>query len=93
MKKVLRPVALPPITSNQNINSISNITAVIFRNGGNATVNLWNGAYTLDSKETLSFNVTEDSGALILEDIPVSFNTGTGAVKLLQIIIIKPDNC
>jgi len=93
MIKILRPVALAPITQAGEVPAILDASAVIFRNAGSATVNLWNGAYTLDSKETVSFNVCEEQSALVLQNIPVSFDSATGEVYKLQIIVIKSENC
>jgi hypothetical protein len=80
--------ALAPITKDQNIN-IENIAAVILRNAGDATVNIWYGAYTLDSKETVSLNITEEFSGLDLFDVPITFDTTTGSVKKLQILVMK----
>lgn len=93
IKRTLRPVPLAPVTEPGKISPINGAAAVIFRNDGSATVNLWGGAYTLDSKETLSLNVTEDFGTLDLNDISITFDTTTGAVQRLQIVVLKPANC
>lgn len=69
---------------------LKDVVAVIFRNAGDATVNLWGGMYTLDSKETLSLNVTEDWASIDLLNIPISFDTSTGAVQKLQWVVMKP---
>ena len=68
---------------------IKNLAAIVLRNAGDATVNLWNGLYTLDSKETLSLNVTEDFSLLDMLNVPVTFDTSTGSVKKLQILVMK----
>lgn len=93
MRKIL-PSPLPPVSTTSNID-LKDIVAVILRNAGTATVNLWNGLYTLDSKETLSLNVTEDNGYIDLLNIPVAFDTSTGSVQKLQILVLKmsPNNC
>jgi len=93
IKQILRPVALAPISNNGKITPITDAVAIIFRNAGDATVNLWGGAYTLDSKETLSLNVTEEEGIIQAVEIPVNFDTTTGSVKRLQILIMKAHNC
>jgi hypothetical protein len=93
VKRKLRPVSLAPITQPGKITPITGAAAIIFRNAGSATVNLWGGSYTLDSKETLSLNVTEDFGTLDATEIPISFDTGTGPVQRLQILILVPSNC
>lgn len=95
VQQTLRAVPLAPVTADGTIPPINDVAAVIFRNAGTATVNLWGGAYTLDSKETLSLNVTEVGGQLNLYDIPITFDTGSGPLQRLQIIVLKasPNNC
>jgi hypothetical protein len=85
-KTIIVPVA--PIYADGALD-ISELSGIIFRNAGTATVNLFNGLYTLDPKETLSLNVTEKGGFFNLDSIPVTFDTGTGSAKLLQIIAMK----
>lgn len=92
MKIRLLPVPQVPLTVDGNIN-FANVSGVILRNAGTATVNLWNGLYTLDSKETLAVNVTEDNADMDLKNIPVTFDTGTGVVQMLQIILLKSNEC
>lgn len=84
----LLPSALTPMVVDGDID-IQEIAAVILRNAGTATVNIWNGSYTLDSKETLALNVTEEFSALDLNNIPISFDTSTGVIQKLQIIVLK----
>jgi len=85
------PVSYPPVTQPGTID-LKDIVAIQFRNGGTATVLLWNDRYRLDSKETLSLNVTED-GIAILDltnpPIDVSFDTGSGAVQRLEYIVLR----
>lgn len=81
------------MTANGNLPSITDADAVILRNGGTATINLFYGAYTLAPGETISFNVTLDDATMNLEDIQVKFDTATGSVQLLQIITIKSSPC
>jgi len=88
----LYPSALTPIVQNQNLDLNNEVVAIILRNAGTATVSLWSGSYTLDSKETLSLNVTEAGGEIIISNIPVMFDTSTGAVKKLQIITLTVQN-
>ena len=90
MRKIV-PSALSPIVKNGDVD-IQNIVAVILRNAGTATVSLWNGLYTLDSKETLSLNVTEDNGVIDLFNLHVSFDTSTGAIKRLEVVVLKTSN-
>jgi hypothetical protein len=92
IRKILFPSALAPMTKDGFIDQ-PNVDAVILRNAGDATVNLWGGAYTLDCKETLSINVTEFIASLQLQSIPVTFDTTTGSVKKLQIILLKAVAC
>jgi hypothetical protein len=87
MTKKLTASAIAPMTNDGTIDQAP-VGAVMLRNAGTATVNLWNGLYTLDPKETLSLNVTEDDADLTIQ-IPVTFDTATGSVKNLQIILIK----
>lgn len=94
LKKLkLRPVFYAPLTADGDLPDMRNVAAIILRNAGTATVNLKNGQYTLDSKETLSLNVTEDSAGLEIQDVGVTFDTSSGAVKKLQIIALKAVNC
>lgn len=86
--KNLRPVFVPSLTNDGPIN-IKDVQAIIFRNAGTATVSFQGGLYTLDSKETLSLNVTEDFHKMQLQDIMVSFDTSTGGVRKLEMIILK----
>lgn len=88
----MRPVAQTPKVADGDI-TFENVAAIVLKNAGTATVNLWNGMYTLDSKETISFNVTEDSAIMDIINIPVTFDTSTGAVKLLQIVLLKSSYC
>ena len=88
-----RPVALPPITEDGSIDQ-HNISAIQVRNAGTAVVLLFNGLYTLDPKETLAINSTEENAALEIENIPVTFDTSTGSIKRLEIIVLRtPVNC
>lgn len=89
----LNPVFRSPVTTDGPLLEINDASAVIFRNAGTATVQFNNGAYTLDSKETLSLNVTEENSAIDVLNFTVSFDTSTGAVKKLQILIIKAASC
>lgn len=88
----LIPTPVVPMAADGDID-IKSAAAVVLRNAGTATVNLWGGMYTLDSKETLSLNVTEFGGYLDLLNIPVTFDTSTGAVKKLQIVLLKASRC
>lgn len=88
-----RPYTTALVTANGVIQALEDVDAVILRNAGTATVNLWNGGYTLDPKETVSFNVTQDDTTLDFVNVPVTFDTSTGAVKSLQIIYIKSSPC
>lgn len=92
IKKILFPSALAPMVKVGDID-LPNVDAIVLRNAGTATVNLWNGAYTLDSKETLSFNMTELDALLQIQNIPVSFDTSTGTIQKLQIVILKSISC
>lgn len=82
------PSALSIMSADSDID-LYDIAGIILRNAGTATVNLWHGLYTLDSKETLSLNVTEFNAFMNLQNVPVSFDTTTGDVKKLQIVILK----
>lgn len=84
----LLPSGLPPIVVDGDID-IKGLSAIILRNAGTATVNLWNGLYTLDSKETISFNVVEEHTVLDILNVPVKFDTSSGPIKKLQIIVLK----
>jgi hypothetical protein len=90
---IQRPSTEPSVLANGVIPTIRDADAIILRNGGTATVNLWYGLYTLAPGETISFNVTVVHSKLELVDVPVNFDTSTGSVKLLQIITIKSANC
>lgn len=94
IKLRLLPSALPMLQDNGDID-IQGISAIVLRNAGTATVELFHGLYTLDPKETLSVNVTELFAVLDLHNISVTFDTGTGSVKKLQILVLKrlPTSC
>ncbi len=93
VKYILRPWAESPITQNRVIPPIYDIDAIILRNAGTATVNLWNGAYTLAPGETVSFNVTTLESTIDFADCNVSFDTSTGANQKLQILTLKSSPC
>ena len=93
IKYIQRPFPEPSVTTNGNIPSINDVDAIILRNGGTATVELFYGLYTLAPGETISFNVTLDDATMDLVDVPVKFNTSTGVLQLLQIISIKSSPC
>lgn len=89
---------MAPITADGTLPDLRGLKAILFRNAGTATVNFNSGAYTLDSKETVSFNVTEDDRftEMWFEGLQITFDTSTGSVKKLQIIVIKAEvrtNC
>ena len=88
-----RVFAAAPVVANGVIQPLLDVDAIILRNAGTATVNLWNGAYTLDSKETISFNVTQDDATLDFTKVPVTFDTSTGAEQKLQIVYIMSSPC
>lgn len=94
MSVKLIPTALSPMEQDGYIDQ-KDVAAIILRNAGTATVNLFLGAYTLDSKETLSINVTEMEGLIDLSSIPVVFDTSSGLAKKLQILILRinPNAC
>lgn len=91
MRKKVRPVFIAPVTATGKIPDLVDIVAISFRNAGDSTVNLDGGKWTLDSKETLSLNVTEDYGSMDIIGINVTF-TG-GSTNLLQIVILKESPC
>lgn len=88
----LRPSGWPIITTAQEL-TIDNVVAIVFRNAGTATVTLWGGMYTLDSKETLSLNVTESGGVMDIEGLSITFDTSTGGDKRLQIVTVRKQIC
>lgn len=92
-KKIkLKPVFLAPVIANGKLPEFGKVAAISFRNGGDSTVNLAGGRWTLDSKETLSINVTEDDdAALEVQDISVTF--AGGSTNLLQILVLMDANC
>lgn len=92
-RTVLRPTPLAPVTLDGKVPDQRGVAAIIFRNAGTATVELWKGLYTLDAKETLSLNVTEPNAVMDITDMEVYFDTTTGAVKKLQIVVLRPANC
>lgn len=84
-------IPYPPITAAGQID-LEGIVAIILRNAGTATVLLWNGMYQLDSKETVSINVTEDGDAVLnLSNPPiqVAFDTGSGVVQRLEYFVLR----
>lgn len=82
----------PMRTSNGDM-TIKDVVAIVLRNAGTATVNLWDGLYTLDPKETVSLNVTETGLELELLSVPVKFDTSTGSVQKLQVLALKKIAC
>lgn len=90
-KQKVRPNFLAPITQNGKLPDLNDIAAICLRNAGDSTVELNNGAWTLDSKETISLNVTEDMAGMDWWDITVSFTGGT--TNKLQIVILKMADC
>lgn len=93
-RSTIVPVAYPPITEAGQID-LKDIVAIQLRNAGTATVLLFSGAagmYTLDSKETLSINVTEDGIAtlnLSNPPIQVKFDTGSGVIQRLEYFVLR----
>lgn len=91
-KRKLRPVFVAPVTTNGKLPEFKGVAAISLRNGGDSTVSLANGRWTLDSKETLSLNVTEDDDATMeIQDINVTFSGGS--TDLLQILVIIEHDC
>lgn len=97
-RSIILPVSYPPITEDGFID-VNDIVAIQLRNAGTATVLLFNGRYTLDTKETLSVNVTEDGNATVdlsNPPLPVQFDTGTGVEKRLEYFVLRrrfPNQC
>lgn len=92
MKLTVVPNGVAPIVADGNI-QFTNIVAISLRNAGTATVNLWNGSWTLAPKETVSFNVLENGVVIDTGSIPVTFDTSTGTEKKLQIITVPVKTC
>lgn len=91
MIKRLKPVFLAPVIKNGKIPDLKGVAAISLRNAGDSTVSLDNGSWTLDSKETLSLNVTEDGATMDILDITVTFSGGS--TNSLQIIILREADC
>lgn len=87
-KQTLQPVALAPMTANGYMQDLDGVAAIILRNNGSNVVNLWQGKYSLQQYETVSFNVTE-AGLADMEfyQVPVQF-VGAGTSQL-QIVLLK----
>lgn len=83
----------PSVFAKGVIPTIRNADAIILRNAGTATINLWYGLYTLAPGETVSFNATVIDCKVELVDCMVTFDTATGSIQLLQIVTIKSANC
>lgn len=84
-------VPYPPLTADGQID-VKDIVAIQLRNDGTATVRLFNNMYTLDSKETLSLNITEDGVATLDISNPpllVQFDTSSGPVKRLEYFVLR----
>lgn len=94
MKKkiVLLAGFLPPIESNTVFDE-RNLQAITFRNAGTATVSLGNGFYTLDPKETISFSAVDNNDELVFNQWSIKFDTTTGPVKLLQMTVLRAQEC
>lgn len=93
MKIIQRAAPEPSVTANGPIPTIREADAIILRNAGTATINLWYGLYTLAPGETVSFNATVQDCKVELVDCNVGFDTATGSIKLLQIVTIKSTIC
>lgn len=93
-RSIIAPVAYPPLVEAGQID-LKDIVAIQLRNAGTATVLLFaggEGMYTLDSKETISMNVTEDGIATLdLSNPPlqVKFDTGSGVVQRLEYFVLR----
>ena len=89
-KLKLRPTFIGPITQSGALKDLLDISAIIFRNAGDNTVQINNGRWTLDSKETLAVNVTEDFGTMDVAGWQINFiQDGPTLTNSLQIIILK----
>lgn len=90
-KSVIQAIPFPPITAADNID-IKDIVAIQLRNAGTSNVVLWMGAYTLEPKDTLSINVTEEGWAtldLSAPILPVQFDTTPGPVNKLEYFVLR----
>jgi hypothetical protein len=86
----IRPTFIGPMTQSGALQDLMNISGIIFRNAGDNTVQINNGRYTLDSKETLSLNVTEDFATMDVVSWNINFDAdGPTNTSKLQIIILK----
>jgi hypothetical protein len=90
---VQRVAAEASVMANGVITTIRDADAIILRNAGTATVNLFYGLYTLAPGETVSFNATVKDCKIELVDVPVKFDTSTGSDQNLQILTIKSSDC
>lgn len=90
-KQKVRPIFLAPMTKSGKLPDLRGIAAICLRNAGDSTISLENGAWTLDTKETLSLNVTEDCASMNVFDITVTFSGGS--TNKLQIVILKESDC
>lgn len=92
--KKLVPWAIPTVTEPGFINQ-TGLFAVIMKNAGTSTVELFNGLYTLDPKETISLNSVQSGYQVDLNRIDVKFDTTAGSDNKLQILaLVAPDsNC
>lgn len=85
---------LPPLLDDGTIDQ-SNLQSITLRNAGTATVTLGNGMYTLDPKETVSISAVDNSDTLVVSQLEVRFDTGTGPFKRLEILVLRTqkNNC
>lgn len=91
MKLTLRPQFLAPVVADGKLPDLTGIAAIGLRNAGDSTVNIANGRWTLDSKETLFLNVTEDYAGMDIQDVQITFTGGT--TDSLQIVILTQSPC
>lgn len=91
--RILFPVACAPIVEDNAMINHADIAAIVVKNAGTATVLLFDGLYTLDPKESLTLNVTEPNASLHVQNIPVTFDTSTGGVKRLEVLLLKSETC
>lgn len=81
------------MTAPGSIPDLFSIVGIIFRNAGDNTVQINNGRWTLDSKETLSINVTEPGGVMDITGWIITFDAdGPTNTSKLQVIIVYPSS-
>lgn len=87
------PTAVAPVTENGEFVNFTDLDAIALQNAGTSTVQLWDGLWTIFPKASLTLNVTKDMAIMDTQNIRVTFDTSTGSVNRLEILLFKSKPC